>query len=193
MYRNLRQPSFESGFEVEGTELHSLPSSIFEPAIPADILEVVDHPTNGSADSLSMYYQHHSQHQLPFPSAGRQNQTQNQNQLMLNTPYQSRSTDDTPSSMDSHNSPAFQNENGKRPSASGLGGSSSSRKRARKDSDPDASPAAQSPQDGYEPKEGKPKATRGARYAPYLHVLPSGSSLLTSVHRFYLIQCLYSV
>lgn len=163
MFGNLRQPNFESGFEVEGTELHSVPSSVFEPAISADVLEVVDHPSNGSTDNIVMYYPNHSQHQLPFPQAGRQNQSQNQ--MMLNNPYQNRSTDDTPSSMDSHHSPAFQNENGKRPSVSGLGSSGSSRKRPRKDSDPDASPAAQSPQDAYEPKEGKPKATRGARYA----------------------------
>lgn len=75
-----------------------------------------------------------------------------------------RHLEDTPSSMDDHMSPATQNENGKRPSFSTLTGPN--RKRARKESDldPDASHGANSPQDVYDPKEGKPKATRGARY-----------------------------
>jgi hypothetical protein len=116
-----------------------------------------------------MYYQGHAQTQhpqhqqqqqhinIPFPPA-------HQAPLVLSD-YQMHN-DDTPSSMDDQFSPTTQNDNGKRPSLSG--GPSSSRKRARKvsDFDPDASIDANSPQDTFDPKEGKPKATRGARYVP---------------------------
>lgn len=123
-----------------------------------------------------MYYQgrgqsqHHGQHQqqqhqlgIPFP-------TSHQAPLVLSD-YQMHN-DDTPSSLDDQFSPgAHQNENGKRPSISGPPGTS--RKRARKESDfdPDVSVDANSPQDAFDPKEGKPKATRGARCvygSPYM-------------------------
>ncbi|KIM33134.1 hypothetical protein M408DRAFT_325955 [Serendipita vermifera MAFF 305830] len=119
-----------------------------------------------------MYYQGHgrSQHHPQQPQQQQQNQhhlgiafpTSHQPPLVLSD-YQMHH-EDTPSSMDDQFSPiAAQNENGKRPSLTGAPGSS--RKRARKESDfePDASVDANSPQDNFDPKEGKPKATRGAR------------------------------
>ncbi|CAG8636721.1 17291_t:CDS:2 [Acaulospora colombiana] len=107
-----------------------------------------------------MYYQDHTHPQrtqqpmgIPFPPSYPPQGLQDY----------SNHPEDTPSSMDEHISPTFHNENGKRPSISGP--ASASRKRVRKESDldADASVGGNSPQDVYDPKEGKPKATRGAR------------------------------
>lgn len=130
----------------------------------------------------AMYYpdhghsQHsqHPQHGTGFPFGAQPSQ-------ILLSDYQRQQLVDTPSSsMDDHMSPATApNENGKRPSFTAPSGGPS-RKRVRKDSDldPDASAGGASPQDSYDPnsKEGKPKATRGARYvfptrSPYLRRL----------------------
>ncbi|CAG7849352.1 SubName: Full=Uncharacterized protein {ECO:0000313/EMBL:CCA78067.1} [Serendipita indica DSM 11827] len=129
--------------------------------VPASIALDPYNPFNSphsasSVDPEVMYYQDHSQHVgLPFPQA-------HQAPLVL-ADYQHNPLDDTPSSMDDHVSPAIHNENGKRVSYSTPAGPSRKRVRKESDLDGDGSAGANSPQDVFDPKEGKPKATRGAR------------------------------
>jgi hypothetical protein len=152
MFNGLRQPLF----------IHTEPGSTpFPPTtFPIDDYEPLN-LTNNIENRNIMYYQDHTHPQrtqqpmgIPFPPSYPPQGLQDY----------SNHPEDTPSSMDEHISPTFQNENGKRPSISGP--ASSSRKRVRKESDmdADASVGGNSPQDVYDPKEGKPKATRGARY-----------------------------
>jgi hypothetical protein len=126
------------------------------------------YPDHGHSQH-SQHSQQQQQHSVGFPFGAQPSPSQ-----ILLSDYQRQQLVDTPSSsMDDHMSPAAaHNENGKRPSFTApLGGPS--RKRVRKDSDldPDASAGGASPQDSYDPnsKEGKPKATRGARY---VHLRP---------------------
>ncbi|PVG04452.1 hypothetical protein CPB86DRAFT_693451 [Serendipita vermifera] len=151
MFNGLRQPLF----------IHTEPGSTpFPPTtFPIDDYEPLN-LTNNIENPSIMYYQDHTHPQrtqqpmgIPFPPSYPPQGLQDY----------SNHPEDTPSSMDEHISPTFQNENGKRPSLSGP--ASASRKRVRKESDldADASVGGNSPQDVYDPKEGKPKATRGAR------------------------------
>ncbi|KAG8798478.1 hypothetical protein FRC16_007195 [Serendipita sp. 398] len=111
-----------------------------------------------------MYYQDHAQAQHHQQSMGHNPYGHGQHApLVIPQDYQQHIMADTPSSMDDQSSPVARNDNGKRPSYSAT--TSSSRKRARKDSDLDAegSIGENSPQDTFDPKDAKPKQTRGAR------------------------------
>jgi hypothetical protein len=145
--------------------------SFLPSTMPFDHFDPQNTPNTPGSQEI-MYYQGHPQSQQPqhqqqhhiggpFPPS-------HQPPLVLSD-YQMHNHD-TPSSMDDQFSPAAHNDNGKRPSVSVAPGSSRKRPRRESDFDPDASVDASSPQDNFDPKEGKPKATRGARYVP---VVPS--------------------
>ncbi|KAG8864674.1 hypothetical protein FRC20_010166 [Serendipita sp. 405] len=145
MYRPLR-PSFDSSF------------------IPAIALHHYGTALTHSEQQEIMYYQDHAQAQHHQQSMGHNPYGHGQHApLVIPQDYQQHIMADTPSSMDDQSSPVARNDNGKRPSYSAT--TSSSRKRARKDSDLDAegSIGENSPQDTFDPKDAKPKQTRGAR------------------------------
>lgn len=142
----------------------------FVPAISLVHYSPLSHTHDESEYSVggpNMYFPDHGQHQqqqqaYPFgaPAAP-------PSQMLLD--YQ-RQLADTPSSMEDQMSPAAaHNENGKRPSFSASAGPSRKRIRKESDLDADADGGAGSPQDNYDPnsKDGKPKATRGARYVAF--------------------------
>ena len=140
-------------------------SSFMPSTMPFDHFDPQNTPNTPASQEIMYYphHQHHQQHHLPgggpFPPS-------HQPPLVLSD--YGMHNHDTPSSMDDQFSPATQNDNGKRPSLSAAPGSSRKRPRRESDFDPDASIDANSPQDTFDPKEGKPKATRGARYVPVL-------------------------